>query len=226
MRTPHMIARRQRRSDDEIALGGVPAGQVDHPLRHLQEFRQSRRSGAWRPRGIDQPQHQRRVADRLEQAYQFEANCDASSNREWTISVGEPPAHAHRQRHLVPGGVGKFTQLVEPGVGHGAPRSQALAHSSVRGAIRIAARSGRPVGQSVGDLSRRCQLVRAAVMSRWVSHVAGAHVPANARADRPPTPDVRRSARHSPRPNRGHAAWIAAASRRCSSARSAFSWDS
>ena len=34
------------------------------------------------------------------------------------------------------------------------PASQALAHSSVRGAIRIAVRSGSAVGQSVRDVSR------------------------------------------------------------------------
>ena len=47
----------------------------------------------------------------------------------------------------------------------------------VRGAMRMAARSGVLGGQCVGDLWARSQLSRAAAMSRLVAH-AGAHVPA------------------------------------------------
>ena len=48
----------------------------------------------------------------------------------------------------------------------------------VRGAMRIAARFGIGVGKRVGDLRARCQLGRAAAMSRIGRPCRGAHVPA------------------------------------------------
>ena len=48
----------------------------------------------------------------------------------------------------------------------------------VRGAMRMAARSGSSAGSASAIFRARSQLSRAAAMSRLVAHVAGAHVPA------------------------------------------------
>ena len=55
---------------------------------------------------------------------------------------------------------------------------QAVPHSMVRGAMRIAVRSGSSAGSASAIWRARSQLTRAAAMSRLVDHAAGAHVPA------------------------------------------------
>ena len=89
------------------------------------------------------------------------------------------PGHADGQRHLVllrrrhnSRSSSKPVSAMLP------PTRQAVAHSMVRGAMRIAAGRGSSSGSASATCAARCQLARAAVMSRLVDHAAGAHVPA------------------------------------------------
>ena len=70
----------------------------------------------------------------------------------------------------------QFVKAVAGDMSHGLARRSP--HSMVRGAMRMAARSGSSAGSASAIWRARSQLSRAAAMSRLVAHVAGAHVPA------------------------------------------------
>ena len=132
---------RQRRSDHEIALGGVTVGQVDDRLRppqhvgHLgaDEFGEDRREG--------QPDRQGRIADRLDQRHLFGCQprrlCSAATHR----VLHDQPAHADGQRCLVPGRGAQLPQLLK--AGPASARMDPPGHAAQQCCgVRCASRSG------------------------------------------------------------------------------------
>ena len=102
-----------------------------------------------------------------------DASCDASRIRRLIRVIHHQPRHGDGQRRLVPGG-GCTTAAIHRS---GRPATfswtrQAIPHNMVRGAMRIAARSGSSAGNASAILRARSQLSRAAAMSRLVAHVA------------------------------------------------------
>ena len=106
------------------------------------------------------------------------------------------------------------------------PARQAVPHSMVRGAMRIAARSRIVVGQAVGDLA--CALPTRPCRGDVAvgQPCTGAHVPVERRVQITRGLEVFGDQRRVFVDRSGSRCSIAAASRRCSSARSDLSCDS
>ena len=104
----------------KIAHGGVTVGQVDHPFRQPHRFGRLATFKLGGQRTVDQPKGQRRVADRLEQVGEFGSQLRCFAESGVNDQCRQPPGHPHSQRHLVAGGAGEVTQLVEAGVGQAA----------------------------------------------------------------------------------------------------------
>ena len=92
-------------------------------------------------------------------------------NRAWTINAGSHPAIPIASDTLSPAGASKVAQFVKPGIGQAAA-SQPGAGAEQRAQGRSAWRrcSGSASGNRSATSRACCQLARAAVMSRWVSH--------------------------------------------------------
>ena len=149
-----------------------------------------------------------------------DASCDASRDAAVIDVIHHQPRHADGERRLVTGGGAQLAQFSKRSPATPAWTRHAVPHNMVRGAIRIAARSGSSAGSASATWRARSQLSRAAPMSRLVAQAPRACASRRRRADHRRPPDARRSGRRSRRPSPGHVASIAAATRRCSSARS------
>ena len=156
----------------KIAHGGVTVGQVDHPFCQPHGFDRPRRIEAWR-------RSHRKAAQRSTPGRRStRAGRRVRKPTPMLRGIGrERPAPAATRQSPSPATpcrrrAGEVAQFVKAGVGHGCRRpARRWRTASVRGAIRIAARSGSAAGKRSAT-SRACrQLARAAARSRWVSHV-------------------------------------------------------
>ena len=123
---------------------------------------------------------QGRVADRVEQRHQF--RCQSLRLRQ-LAALRMPRHRAHHadgQRGLVAGERAQLPQFLEAAPESSAWTRQSVAHSTVRGAMRIAVRSGWSSGSASATWRARSQLTRAAAISRLLDQRAGAHVPVEA----------------------------------------------
>ena len=100
-----------------------------------------------------QPDRQRRIADRLEQRHLFGCQPRRLAHAGLNQVIHHQPGHADGQRRLVPGGGAQLPQFLEAVRRRCTWTRQALPHNMVRGAMRIAVRSGSSAGSASAILA-------------------------------------------------------------------------
>ena len=157
-----------------------------------------------------------------------EPSSDASAMRAWVMKIGDTrPAIAMASDTGVTGGQGQFAQLLKRGVHRRLPPFRhAVPHSMVRGAMRLAARSGSSMGDGIGDLPGALPTPSRRVDVAVSRPHRGAHVPAVGGGTSPAASRCSAISAAFSSAAAGSRDSIAAATRRCSSARSDLSCDS
>ena len=141
------------------------------PLRRSRSLAYDRREG--------QPDRQGRIADRLDEGHGFGCQPRRLAAAGVEQVLHHQPRHADGQRRLVPGGGAQLPQFVEAVTGHVAIWTRkAVPHNMVRGAMRMAARSGSSAGNASATWRARSQLSTRRGDVAVGRPRSGAHVPA------------------------------------------------